>query len=99
LGNEGRNSNFIQKESLFKNFHCNLSLLLSHRNFPSKAEREASTDRISQFQDPSLRKKNPHFYKKFLWQGKEQFLTLINSQLIKYMGVFFLFGFRVKKWF
>jgi hypothetical protein len=87
---KGRNSNFIQKEPFQKNSIA-ISVTSSYRNFPSKAEREASTDRRSQFQDPSLRK-NPHFYKRFFWQGKEQFLTLyINSQLIKYMGVFLFF--------
>jgi hypothetical protein len=73
LVHEGREFKLHSERNLFKNFHCNFSHLLLLQNFfPSKAEREASIDRISQFHDPSLRK-NPHFYKKFFWQGKNGF--------------------------
>jgi hypothetical protein len=60
-------------------------------NFPSKAEREASTDRISQFQEPSLRK-NPHFYTKFFLAREGAVPYLIHKQPAnKVHGCFFFF--------
>jgi hypothetical protein len=49
----------LHSERTFSKISIAISVTSSYRNFPSKAEREASTDRISQFQDPFTKKKSP----------------------------------------